>query len=248
MAKCYSQKSRKEYTCSKCGKTISKGEMYYRIVENFRADRIRCCNCRPERSELTGSDYYQWLYNLQDHLSEMFELDNEGAANDVISELEDQKSELEDRLESIPEQLRDGDAGTTLQERIDALGDAIDELENLEYPDEDDDEYEEEDEAPLCYEVKPNGQVEAQEIDFSYLIGEDYDYVKSELEDSYEFVHGYGDYDENDGGTITFVCREDTTMKVTILFEKRYRKNEDAFTAAVEEYANEIDNIISNLD
>lgn len=135
MAKCYTQKSRKEYVCSKCGRTIQCGEQYHRIVENFHKDRIRCNHCKPERSELTGSEYLQWLYDFQDHLDDRYDLESEDVKDEIYSEIENMKSDLEERLENIPEQLRDADAGYTLQERIDSLDEALSSLDSLDFPD-----------------------------------------------------------------------------------------------------------------
>lgn len=42
-----------------------------------------------------------------------------------------QKEELEEKYDNIPEQLQDADAGCILQERIEGLEDAYNELENL---------------------------------------------------------------------------------------------------------------------
>lgn len=112
-----------------------KGDTYLRIEEMYRPTRYRCTHCRPKRSELTSSDYYQWLWELQDNLHETYNLRSDGVNEEIVCELESKKEELEERLENMPEQLRDADAGTTLQERIDSLDNAISELQDLEYPD-----------------------------------------------------------------------------------------------------------------
>lgn len=141
MAKCYEQKSRKEYKCGKCGRIINKGDKYFKIVEAFSHTRIRCENCKPERSELTSSDYLSWLWDLQDHFEERYDLRSEEAKDEVMYELESQQCDLQERLDNIPEQLQYADAGTLLQERIEALGEAIMNIENLDFPDMEDDEY-----------------------------------------------------------------------------------------------------------
>ena len=135
MAKAYQQKARKEYKCGKCGATINKGDLYYKIEAMYTPTKYRCCHCKPERSELTSSEYYSWLYNLQDHLNELYDLRSDGVIEDIVSELEDIKSELEEKLENMPEQLQDAEAGSLLQERIQSLEDAINELDYIEYPD-----------------------------------------------------------------------------------------------------------------
>jgi hypothetical protein len=129
MAKCTTQKSLKEYTCEKCKGPINKGDQYHKIVERFRPIRFRCKNCRPARSELTGSGYLSWLWDLQDNFGDRYTPDDRDS---LVSELEDQKSELEERLDNMPEGLRDNsDSGQRLQERIDSLDDAISTLDGI---------------------------------------------------------------------------------------------------------------------
>lgn len=144
MAKVHTQKSRKEYKCSKCGNTINIGEEYHKIVEQFRAPRIRCCKCKPERSELTSSEYYSWLYDLQDHLEERYDLRTEEGKDELYSELDNMRDELQCKLDNIPEQLQYAPAGETIQERIDTLESAMSEMDNLDFPDEEDEEYNDE--------------------------------------------------------------------------------------------------------
>lgn len=136
MAKMYQQKARKTYKCDKCGKDINPGDVYFKIEAPFRPTKYRCSCCRPERSELTESDYLQWLYRLQDHLNDDYDLKEESGKDELRDELENMKDELESRLENMPEQLQDSASGETLQNRIDSLDDAINELDCLEFPEE----------------------------------------------------------------------------------------------------------------
>lgn len=145
MAKAYKQKARKEYTCSKCGRTINKGEEYYKIEAMYSKTKYRCLDCKPERSELTESEYYKWLWDLQDHLEERYDLSTEEGKNELYNELENVRDELQDKLDNMPEQLQYAPTGEMLQERIDAIDDAMNELDNADYPDredcEDEDDY-----------------------------------------------------------------------------------------------------------
>lgn len=139
MAKLQTQKSNKEYKCSKCGEVINKGDIYHKIVERFSTPKIRCNGCKPKRWELTGSDYFQWLWEFQDNVRENYIISDETIKDDIYSEIETKKEELEERLENMPEGLRDSStAGETLQERIDALDEALSELDNYDYPEIDD--------------------------------------------------------------------------------------------------------------
>lgn len=135
MARVYEQKARKEYKCSRCGCTIHPGDMYYMSQPMNRGKIIRCKDHRPERSELTGSEYYSWLWDLQDHLSERYDLRSEEAKDEIYSELENMRDDLQGRLDNMPESLQDAPTGEMLQDRISSLDDAMSELDNLDYPD-----------------------------------------------------------------------------------------------------------------
>ncbi len=131
--KAYKQKASRPYTCSKCGKEIPKGDEYYRL-SGFRAPtKIRCCSCGYTRADLTTSEYLKWLYDLQDNCSDIFE-ETEDLADDISSELQNKRDELQDAYDAIPESLQNGPTGETLQARIDSLDDAISELDDLEAP------------------------------------------------------------------------------------------------------------------
>lgn len=128
------QKARKQYVCNRCRQTINPGDMYYRIEMMYSPVQFRCQNCKPHRSELTSSEYLSWLYNFQDNLSNNYDLHDYDSISEIISEIEDQKEVLEDKLYSMPEQLQDGEAGQILQDRISSLEDTINELDYLEEP------------------------------------------------------------------------------------------------------------------
>jgi len=129
MAKLTRQKARKEYECCKCKKTISKGEIYQKITEMYSKPKIVCNNCVVSRSELTSSEYLSWLYELQD----TFRFYSSDEVDELIGYLEDQKSELEEKLYNIPEQFQNGEPASILEDRIDGLDEAISQLEQLDF-------------------------------------------------------------------------------------------------------------------
>lgn len=188
MATYSSQRARKEYKCGKCGATINAGDLYYRISERFTAPKFRCSHCQPTRAELTGSDYLRWLYDFQDTLSDTYDLRSEDAKDEIYGELETQRDELQDRLDNMPESLQDSDSGCILQDRISSLEDAMDELDNLAYPDRDDVdvdkddyvydpddetcEYESQEEADEAYESAVDGAFEEALDDYANSIEE----------------------------------------------------------------------------
>lgn len=130
---------------------IKKGEPYY--WWQFMNGGKHISKYRPRQSQLTQSNYLSQLYAIQEQIedtdasgfTEAGEL--ESYKDEIVSQLEDLKSECEDSLGNMPEHLQEtSTAGELLQERIDALYTAIDELESIDfnYDDSDDDEEAEE--------------------------------------------------------------------------------------------------------
>lgn len=124
------QKSRKEYKCDKCGAIIPKGSKYYRGEINFGPTKIRCTKCGLHSWEMTTSDYLLSVGRVVNMWEEDFGL-NDATAEEITSELESIRDDLQERLDNMPEGLQEGDVGQLLQERISGLEDAISELESI---------------------------------------------------------------------------------------------------------------------
>lgn len=193
MAKVYQQKARKEYKCSKCGCTIHPGETYFKSQPYGRSEIIRCKDHRPERSELTGSEYYSWLWDLQDHLSDRYDLRSEEAKDEIYSELENMRDDLQGRLDNMPDSLQYGSTGELLQDRIDSLDSAMSDLGNLDYPvlsdyqndDDESDEDEDEGEDDTDPETSP-ANVESEETEDDGSDNEEYQSALDEWESAIE--------------------------------------------------------------
>lgn len=123
-------KSRKEYKCSKCGKVIPAGSRYYKGEINFGPTIIRCTECGLEHWEVTTSDYQLRAGEIVYRWRENYDTSEDGIAS-IVSDLEELRDELQDRLDNMPEGLQEGDIGQLLQERIDALDSAISDLESI---------------------------------------------------------------------------------------------------------------------
>lgn len=120
------QKSRKEITCSKCGKVIPVGSSYKKCEPYGVAPIKRCISCGIKNWETSGSNYSRSVGQIVEEWEEIYALDD--AIEDIMSDLENIKDECESSLDNMPDGLRDGDTGCTLQERIDGLENAISEL------------------------------------------------------------------------------------------------------------------------
>jgi hypothetical protein len=156
------KKSRKAIPKKVCGIDggIPKGSSYYWWKFAYGA---KCYSLtKPKRSALTRSSFYSTIYDLEDDVIANASADDSlgSTRDDVVSQLEDLKSECESSLENIPEQLREATAGSLLQERIDALDSAIQEFEGLELDEPSDDDLDlgeqeqEEDESDEDYEAR----------------------------------------------------------------------------------------------
>jgi len=121
---------------------VKKGEPYYwwktRItVGKSYVSHMHYSKTRPPRSQLTNSEFLSQMYDIEDTMiakvSGETPEDLESARDEIISELESLQSETQDKLDNMPEGLQQGGAGETLQERIDACGDMISELESIDF-------------------------------------------------------------------------------------------------------------------
>lgn len=122
--------SRKEYRCSKCGQVIPKGDPYLRGEVNFGPTIIRCTKCGLKSYEVTTSDYIQQVGPIVYEWETDYGLDEStpAAISEALSAVRD---DVQDRLDNMPESLQYSPTGEMLQERIDQLESAIDELDDM---------------------------------------------------------------------------------------------------------------------
>lgn len=122
-------------TCHKCEKKIEVGEAYYWWQFYKRGKNIRCGTCRPQAHELINSPYGSAICELQnrDFTRDSAE-DYESLRDELVDELENLKSEQEEKKQSMPEQLQEtSSSAEMLQERYDNLESVIDELQSLSF-------------------------------------------------------------------------------------------------------------------
>ena len=132
MAKIEKPVARKEYKCSKCGEVIKKGDQYWKGIPFRRSPIIRCLKCGIYRWECSSSEYTQNVGRVYDCWQEDYELGAD-TAQEIIAELTNIQDMCQDSLDNMPEGLQEGDTGQLLQERIDSLQCAIDDLDFIDY-------------------------------------------------------------------------------------------------------------------
>ena len=145
------RKTRKEYSCCKCGRTIHKGEKNYVIQEFMKHAVHRCTDCgRPSQSELTTSEHLKALYAAQEDLRKACVGRDIGA---IIEALESAISTAEEEEEAYQESIDNKEEffpGSTddLEEKRQACEDWGGELQNaLDTANEYSEHHEEEEEA-----------------------------------------------------------------------------------------------------
>ena len=140
-----------------------KGESYYWWKFAFGP---KCFSkTRPKRSQLTQSEFLSWLYDFEDDFEARFKdiddpQDLETAIEDACSEISEQRDMCQDNLDNMPDHLQDtSDAGMTLQERIDQLDDWENQLQSINIPDKDGDDFKESMENAIQEAIDTNGCV-----------------------------------------------------------------------------------------
>lgn len=128
-------KSRKKIRESVCGIEggIPKGSAYY--WWKFRRGGKRYSLTPPRRSQLTQSAYYGALYDIADTVGAATADTIVGDIGNVRDSLESLKDDCESNLDNIPEAMKEA---SVLNERIEWLDNAIQEVSGIQVDDEDD--------------------------------------------------------------------------------------------------------------
>lgn len=122
---------------------IAKGESYY--WWQFKNSSKQFSKTRPKPSQLTQSNYLSTLYGIQESLEDITASNTDElqeAVDDIKTQLEELRDTTQESLDNMPDSLQSSPTGELLQERIDALENAISEVEGIDtdYDEPDDDE------------------------------------------------------------------------------------------------------------
>ena len=138
---------------------IKAGDSYY--WWKFRYGGKRVSKTPPKPKDLTQSDFLISVYNIEEEIENFMASDKDSfdsQKEDILGQIEELKSETEDKLGNMPEQLQYAPTGELLQERIDGLDEWYNELESIDF------EY---DEDEIREEVKEEG---IEDVDSEVLI------------------------------------------------------------------------------
>ena len=109
---------------------IKVGDSYY--WWKFRYGGKRVSKTPPRRSQLTQSDYYGQLYDLEDEIAALVADDSlPSAVEDIASRLRDLGEEQGSKRDNMPEALHDSDTGQLLEQRQSDCESAADEFEGI---------------------------------------------------------------------------------------------------------------------
>lgn len=123
-------KSRKECKDSFTGEVIPVGSPYYwwQFMRSPKSISVK----PPTKRQLTRSGFQLSMYDIEDAIEALTASESiEEDVQAIIDSIQDLKSEVEDSLSNMPEQLQEADTGQLLQERIEALENWANELEGV---------------------------------------------------------------------------------------------------------------------
>lgn len=99
---------------------IKKGDEYWWWQDGFRGPK-RVSKTPPSRAETASSDYYRQLYAIVDDLTDALPGESvddiKSMCEDAANYLRELAAEQEEKLDNMPDGLREGDTGQLLEER-----------------------------------------------------------------------------------------------------------------------------------
>lgn len=117
---------------------IAKGEMYYVwAIKTQRGGITLRSKTPPRQSQLTLSEYKSAAWELVERLEDFQKpsdiSDLVSFRDELVSDAENLRDEQQEKLDNMPEGLQQGDTGTMIQERIEALESFIEELGDIDF-------------------------------------------------------------------------------------------------------------------
>lgn len=134
--------------CPRRGSGIYRGDSYW--WWKFKRRPKQLSKTRPTRAQLTRSPFLAAIYRLEDGIAGIKSgQEAEDYVEAMKEEIESLRANCEESLEALPENFKAGSTAELIQERFDALGEWLNNLESLDFtehietePDEDGDDAE----------------------------------------------------------------------------------------------------------
>ena len=126
MAKIEERTARKDYPAN----GIKKGDRYFFVAVKTgpRSSRTIRSLTRPKRWELTGSEFYSELWQIED---EGFDgIEDASALKDVAERIRELGEAQQEKFDNMPEGLQQGDTGQMLEQRAENCSSWADDIEN----------------------------------------------------------------------------------------------------------------------
>lgn len=118
------------------GSDIKKGESYY--WWKFRYGGKHVSRTPPKASQLTQSAFLSGLYSVQEAIGKLTADDGlPDAVASLAQDLRDLGDDCQGSYDNMPEGLQQGDTGQLLEARVQAVNDAADGLEAIDFDDRD---------------------------------------------------------------------------------------------------------------
>lgn len=119
--------------CPQRGSGIYKGDSYWWWAFKYGPKIVS--KTRPSRAQLTRSPFYKTVYALEDGVAKLTSAQGaELYVDEMRDEIEQLRSECEESLEALPENLREASSsGILLQERIEGLSEWLANLANMDW-------------------------------------------------------------------------------------------------------------------
>lgn len=119
---------------------IKKGESYWwwAFMQGGRGGPKHYSKTQPRRSQLTQSAFYGPQYDIEDRISDLSLVDGPdlaGERDNIADDIRALGEEQQEKLDNMPDSLKEGPTGETLQSRADGCEEWASELEQVDCDD-----------------------------------------------------------------------------------------------------------------
>jgi hypothetical protein len=214
---------------------IKKGEEYYHW--KFRFGPMVRSKEHPKPWQLTRSEFYSTLYQIQDAIGNIKAEDVEDLqqqVQDLAGQIRELGEECQEKHDNMPDSLQDSETGELLTSRAEAMESAADELEGIDF--------DAPDEGDLVEEVKEEMREELEAE--NKLLDEDPNAISDELSEEDPEFDGKSDEDKHHLIDVEIAHRKDANEQVWKGLEEEIGQQvSDKMQERLQEIINEVQNV-----